>query len=256
MTTMDMLTFLLSLIGALAWIPSIVDFFKTEKIEIKLDKRINIIVDQINSTISIRLGITCKNKDIFVEKIVMEIVHDNGHKKKYIWGFIAEMLLENKGDTVNFTTQKNSYALGWKFVKDTITDPIITFVDIDYKIQCEKFSDQILAKSLALKENNQDINLLKTDSNYISLLQLYKENCQWLSGNYKGEIEIHTVGNKTFNKSFYFKLEKFEVDYFKDVVYNIIVNRTHDNFIDGDILQQEGIIKAQIKPTLISVSPS
>ncbi len=253
MTTMDILTFVLSLIGALAWIPSIVDFFKKERIEIKLDKQINIVVDQNNSTIGIRLGISCKNKDVFVEKATLEIVHENGHKKNYIWGFIAEVLWENKGDNGNFTTQKQSYALGWKFTKDTISDPGITFLDQDYEKKCKSYKEQLISKVSAIIDNKQDLNAIKTDSNYVGLLQLYKENCQWLSGKYNGTIRIHTVDNNTYENSFSFSLNKLKMDYFKVEVYDILVERTEETFVRGNEIPAENYMERKLSPTFVNI---
>ncbi len=200
MTAIDWTTFILAALGALSWLPIAYKYYSDKKtktcIDIYLDKSIAIIENEFNVFISTRIGLHIKFKDAFIDKMTIEIEHSNGETRVFHWIQIVEHVTQTQVNETIMPTDKILNAIGYKLSKDSYTEPILNFINLEFRNKFDTLMAAIRTQRFYILQSKSDLRQLETNEHFIDMQNVYKKYFSWTSGDYKANLIISTSDNR------------------------------------------------------------
>jgi len=237
---METITIILSIIGALAWLPDIIklirNIIKKPKVTIISDKNLELGFTLFGPIINLGLAFSSERKDALITKIILKLEHENKDKYEFIWEWFEENLLEMQIPNAGIVPyKKNQQAIALKVLKDNLVEKKVGFQIQEFKIEKNKqLSNLYEINENNLKNNIPPKSILSTNE-YINLNNLYKNSFIWKSGKYIAQIEIFTNENKkSFTHSLNYKISTYDIKQLeknKDLINKVLENM----FIKQDI---------------------
>ena len=156
------LTEWLSAIGALAWLPQlfqwIKEYFTKPKLTIVSGNQIEIGYTSFGPIINLSLAILSEKKKAIVNKIDLELVHENNDTQKFSWVWFEEVLYSmDLPGSQQVSTKKNQNAIAIKIGVDDLIEKKVGFQQNTFKNEYDKHYKK-------LTEDAIDHGILQTNS--------------------------------------------------------------------------------------------
>ncbi|MCX6165605.1 MAG: hypothetical protein NTU73_12225 [Ignavibacteriae bacterium] len=211
------ITLILSILGALAWLPFIInlikDFLTKPKITIISDKQIEIGYTTNGPIINLYLAFAGEKKDALINKIKLILIHEKSEKQEFEWQWFEEELLEMEVPNTGFVPyKKKQQAIALKLLKDNLIEKKIGFQVDSIKSERNKLINYLNEISENYIKESLEFNNLKAQKEYIDLISLSRNSFIWKVGNYKLSIETYIYEkNETFKHDIKFKLTTLDL---------------------------------------------
>jgi hypothetical protein len=207
----------LAFLGALAWLPQIIIFIKNiltkPSISIISDKQIEVGYTSYGPIINIDLAFSSEKKDALINKICLELKHEKQEREVFMWEWFEEFLLEmaipNQG-RIPYTKKQKAFAI--KVLTNSLSEKKIGFQIPELKAKANKLIFELNGMKQNILEQEQDINIVKSQKEYHSLINLSKSSFIWKVGKYEINIDVFTKENKEpFKHNIEFSLSDFDI---------------------------------------------
>lgn len=233
------ITLLLSILGALAWLPFIInlikDFLTKPKITIISDKQIEIGYTTYGPIINLYLAFAGEKKDALINKIKLILIHEKSEKQEFEWEWFEEELLEMEVPNAgNVPYKKKQQAIALKLLKDNLIEKKIGFQVDSIKNERNKLINYLNEISENYIKESLDLKNLKAQKEYTDLISLSRNTFIWKVGNYKMTIEAYIYEKKeNIRHNIKFKLTTLDLKKLEkniDIINKIIESYyiTHD----------------------------
>jgi hypothetical protein len=193
------LTDFAAVIGAAAWIPQIVRYFSRAELKIIPDSTIELGYSFIGSIINPTCAFSASKKDALIEKMALEIIHQDGEKHEFLWQALDEKGFEgrsSKGETVEMRRTQSATALKIGIVG--LVDRKILFQDTTIKEKRVALERALIDKEDILKKAdapNFPENVFRSDE-FTKLGDHYRDCFYWKEGSYSLNIIAQEATHK------------------------------------------------------------
>lgn len=230
-------TFVLAVLGALAWVPQLISwvnsFFTKPKLRFVPDETTEIGYTFFGPIFNQFFAISADRKGALIEKMTLELTHENGEKHNFYWKFLDEKgpeLTSISGESAQW--RKNQSAIALKVTTTGLTEKKIGFQDTD-------FQDRLMAlvkvhgEKLFYLERTQPQNY-KDEAvkakEFLDVLDFVKNGFYWKEGKYTVALLVYEATLKKPHKEYFeFELTRPDIDllgknimrtqeYFKDFI--------------------------------------
>ena len=232
---------LIAVLGALAWLPQIYvllssHFIKPE-VKIITESNIDIGYTTYGPIINTSLALVSEKKKALIEKIEIEITHENNDTQKFTWKWFEETLhvvdLPNSGGSI--PTRKNQTAIAINIAKDELIERKIGFQQNSFQ-SFQKIKDQLcIEEVLNIEKAGKPRTDLTATRSYNDLRDVYQNGFNWKVGEYLISFKVfeQTV-ESPFMYSSKFKLTSLDLKRLKPNIEScfMVIDR---NYIDSSI---------------------
>lgn len=203
---------LLALLGALAWLPPLIQLiiwlFTKPKLTIITHRQMEI-GHNINGPIfNLSIALSGSTKECLVTEITVELKGPNEEKHILNWQWFEEKLYEIDYSELGLTpVKKQQNAIAIKVLKENLVEKKIGFHETLYKAKYDENYSATNQKSELISKANQDIQTLKASNEYDSFKTLFENSMIWKEGAYVAKIIVTVLNHKkTFSKEIKFHL--------------------------------------------------
>jgi hypothetical protein len=212
----------LAILGALAWVPQLIilikNYFAKPTIRIITEDKFDIGFTSLGPIINTSIALASENKKSLINKIEVELKHENGEIQKFSWKWFEETLhvadLPNSGGSI--PTRKNQTAIAINIPKDGLIERKIGFQQNAFQSKIKEYDLLCIEASNNLMKAEKDPLELKSDANYNNLKNHFNNGFNWKIGNYNMKISVFETTLKnpiTLTKSF--NLAALDITYLK-----------------------------------------
>jgi len=216
-----MLFKLLSVLGALAWLPSLINFirniFLKPKLIINSHEELEIGYTTFGPILNLQLSFLAENKKLLIKKINVQLTHQNKDMQVFNWIWFEEILLEMNmpgGGSVPY--RKNQNAVVINIAEDMLIEKKIGFQQNTFRVEYKNLLNALNEDYANIIGSSGDINNLKTFKNYNNLLNLFNNSFNWKIGKYSVVLQAYIPDRKEpFEHKFDFSLNNLEIQALK-----------------------------------------
>lgn len=212
-------TFVLALLGALAWLPQLISwinsFFIKPKLRFVPDATTEIGYTSYGPILNQFFAISTGKKDALVEKITLEVIHEKGEKHNFQWKFLDEKgpeLTSITGESAQW--RKSQSAIALKISSSGLAEKKIGFQDTFFQ---EKLVNYIKAhnEKIFYLERTQPQNYKEEaikSKEFLDTLDFIKNGFYWKEGKYTIHLYVYeTTLKKPHIEHFEFELTKTDI---------------------------------------------
>jgi len=225
-----------AILGALAWIPPIIIWIKNSflkpKIKILNGNELEIGFNTLGPIMNLQLAFLSDNMKALIERIEIELTHENNDTQKFTWEWLEETLYEtNVPNTGSMPTKKNQKAIAINLKKEELTEKKIGFQQNTFKAEHYRLLTNMIEEALNFEKTGKARSELLSTKNFNDLSDYYKHSFNWKIGRYKILIKVKVANvNEPFKKQLFFKITPLElnnlegnIDMCKDVIKRIFI---------------------------------
>lgn len=236
-------TFVLALLGSLAWVPQVISwghsFFTKPKLRFVPDGTTEIGYTFFGPILNHFFAISSDRKDALIEKMTLKITHEKGEKHDFYWKFLDEKgpeLTSVSGESAQW--RKNQSAIALKVNTTGLTEKKIGFQDTDYQDKLMSLV-KVHSEKLFYLEKTQPQNY-KDDAikakEFIDVQDFIKTGFYWKEGTYVVDLLVYeTTLKEPHKESFEFELTKPDIELLEKNIgetqaylKNVILNKGED----------------------------
>ncbi|TGL16857.1 hypothetical protein EHQ42_10645 [Leptospira levettii] len=239
--------FIISIFGALAWIPHLWGYiqkkFIRSKIQIFPNKEIVLGYTQDGPVISLSIAILCESKNILIKNISVTLIHESMQRTDFSWEMIEEELMDlSIPGAGSLNNSRNNQAIVLRIDQDDLIERRYWFNSSKYISGYGKILYSFRESYLnhINSNNNQDLKQLKSSIEYNNLLEFSKNEFSWKGGKYSGIIRIRAADEQEFTHDLEFFLTKIDQ---KELEQNILIFKDYieQEYFDRSISIKEWI---------------
>lgn len=232
---MDNIFKITAVLGALAWLPYIINWLARcickPKLIIHGDNEAQVGFIAFGSVLNMNFSFISKNKSSLIEK--MELIVSDKDNSTFVlnWAWYGETYYELKAPTATATMGKQQKAIAFLSYKDIMIEKFVGF----HSVQFREKRKELISSVNRLIENQKysgqiSINEIKRSNEYIELLRLYDDSLIWRKGDYNAVCNVFIMGQKTpFIYRFHFTLTEMDINDLKNNINlaKIIIEKTY-----------------------------
>jgi len=219
---MDTMFKILAVLGALAWLPQVIIFIKNQLIKPILKiipgNQLEIGYTTFGPIINSNFAIVAENKKALIDKIEIELTHENNDTQKFKWKWIEETLhvVDLPDFSGSLPTRKNQTAIAINIMKDELIEKKIGFQQNTFQSDQKKLVQNTIEDAINLGKAAKPIVDLHASKNYNDLKDLYQNGFNWKVGQYSVLIKVfENSTKKPFTKLVSFKMTALDVNNLK-----------------------------------------
>ena len=202
---------ILAILGAMAWLPSLINFFKNilirPVIKIISNREIQIGYTTFGPILNINIAISAKRKETLVEKMEIIITHESKETHYFTWNWHQENLFEMSLPGLVMPYTKNQPATALKILTTELVEKRIGFCENKFKEEYQKLTTLTSEVHSNILQANKEKNDIKGFREYNDLIDLLKNSFFWKIGKYTVKLLVYTVDNRNpFEHDFKFQL--------------------------------------------------
>lgn len=225
-------TTLIALVGAAAWLPQMISWFKSWLVKPKLrfvpEEMTEIGYTFFGPIFNQNFAISTSRKDALVEKITAIVIHESGAKNEFYWKFLNEKGVEITGPTGEIAElAKRQSAIALKVSVLGLTEKKIGFQDVAYQQKLATFIRKHSEKETYLEKSNtpnHQEQAIKTKE-FLDTLDFIKTGFCWRVGKYDVCLNVYeTTLKKPHVEHYRFELSKSDFEHLEK---NIKVTQEH-----------------------------
>lgn len=201
---MEIVGFILALIGAAAWLPQLHQIWKERqkpKLEIFPDKDLQVGYNLLGPILNFGVSLISDDKRIVIKEINIELTHADKDVQNFTWSWTEEIVFETKYEEVISYTTKRLKAIALIVNGSQATELKIGFASDSYKSEKERLFDLIREEMVSLIDLEKPMEELKSSKVYNEMKNYYTNAFNWKTGNYVVKFKVSTSDNQTFEKS-------------------------------------------------------
>lgn len=223
---------LLAIFGALAWLPSIIEFFR----KVLTRPRLTIISDNIleigytmnGPIINIRLAFTTEKKEVLIRGVALDLKHEKNDTHLFHWEWFEEELMRVEGlDTgAVIPYKKNQKAIAIKVLEKDLIEKKVGFHEAEYKRSYTQLLKKLNSIFHILKSQEKAPNELKATNEYNAFQDFIKNSFSWKVGVYTATFKVYTDSMRTpvTEHTLQFSLTSLDL---KNLEQNISITQQH-----------------------------
>jgi hypothetical protein len=232
-------TEILALVGALAWLPQILQWIanatKRPKLKLVSAPGIQVGYDLDGPTIGLTSSISTRRKDALISKITIKTLHEKGDQRQFTWRWFDEIQTRMRtatGETAEFSKSQPAIALQVSTL--TPAEKFIIFRDNEYSETGVTLLTAVMDHRDYLKSQEADtIDALLKSKEFATFRDFYSGNMYWREGQYTFEVSLHEAHTKHIHtERFSLRLIKADIEtlrkniqLFEDGLRDFTVNR-------------------------------
>ncbi|HKC36893.1 MAG TPA: hypothetical protein VKB95_12555 [Chitinophagaceae bacterium] len=188
---------LLSILGALAWLPSIIDWIKKwltrPRLSIIPDRTVEIGYTANGHVVNVRLAFTTEKKGALIKNVTLSLKHEKHDTHVFQWEWFEEEIMQMETlDTGLIPYKKNQKAIAIKVLVDNLIEKKVGFHETEFKKGYNKKLKQLRDIYHNWMTQNKDLKDLKITNEYTSFQDLIKNSFSWKVGVYTATIKVFT----------------------------------------------------------------
>ena len=209
-------TFILALLGALAWLPQIIyviyKWLVRPQLRFVPESTTEIGYSSFGPIINQTFAISSSRKDALIERVSLAVIHESGARHDFNWRSLREKGgegLSSSGERVEYT--KNQSAIALKVGTLGLIEKLIGFTDLSYFEKFNPYINALTEKTAFLKKQFGDSfgNELTKTKEFSDTIDFIKAGYFWKEGVY----DVYLYANETSIKKphtehFKFRLTK------------------------------------------------
>lgn len=229
----------LAIIGAFAWLPTIINWIKEylnkPKLTIVSGNQAEIGFTSFGPIINLSLAFLSEAKKALVKKVELELVHENNDTQKFSWVWFEEVLYSmDLPDLQQINTKRNQNAIAIKIGIDELIEKKVGFQQNTFKNEYDKLYKQLSEDAIEFYQNNKMPEELRITKSYRELQDLLTNSFNWKVGKYKVKISAHiSTDNVIATHEFSFSLSSLDVKLLHTNIENCHLNLAK-TFIDTE----------------------
>ena len=230
----------LGIIGSLAWLPQIFQWIKEYFIKPKLTvvsgNQIEIGFTSFGPIINLSLAYLSENKKALIEKIELELVHENNDTQKFSWVWFEEVLYSmDLPDLQKISTKRHQNAIAIKIGVDELIEKKVGFQQNTFKKEYDKLYKQLTEDAIEFYQIGRNSDDLKLNTSYRNLHNLLTNSFNWKTGKYTAKITTHILtDNIRTHHEFVFSLNSLDIKLLHSNIENCQFN-LEKTFINNEI---------------------
>ena len=207
----------LAIIGAFAWLPTIIqwikEYFNKPILTIVSGIQAEIGFTSFGPIINLSLAFLSEKKKAMVNKVELELVHENNDTQKFSWVWFEELLYSmDLPDFQQINTKRNQSAIAIKIGVDELIEKKVGFQQNTFKNEYDKHYKQLTEDAIEFYQLGKSPEELKITTSYRQLYDLLTNSFNWKVGKYKVKISAHiSTDNIIANHEFNFSLSSLDV---------------------------------------------
>lgn len=207
----------LAFIGAFAWLPPIFqwikNYLKKPKLTIVSGKYFDVGFTTFGPIINMSLAFLSENKKALINKVELELVHENNDTQKFSWVWFEEVLYTiDIPDGIPLDTKRHQNAIAIKVGLDDLVEKKVGFQQNSFKIEYDKQFKQLKEEQRDYIQLNKPPVDLKATQSYRALHDLFSNSFFWKIGTYDVKINAFILeNNKKVTHEFKFNLTNLDI---------------------------------------------
>lgn len=209
---------ILAVLGALAWLPQLFIMIKNQLIKPVLkiipENQLEIGYSTFGPIINTSLAIVAENKKALIDKIEIELTHENNDTQKFTWKWFEETLhvvdLPDHGGSL--PTRKNQTAIAINIMKDQLVEKKIGFQQNTFQTDQKILVQNTVEDTINLGKAGKPTEDIQASKNYNDLKDLFQNGFNWKVGKYTIKYSIYENSIKEpFVHEISFKMTSLDV---------------------------------------------
>jgi len=258
MNTIEFLTFIVAIIGAGAWLPHIINWYKERstlaKVTLVPDNQVDVGYTSYGAMFNLNLALATSKKDIIIDKMEISLKHEKGEYHNFIWQGLNETISEIsniKGEKVYQT--KDQAAIAMKLVTSSLAEKFVRFQELNFPEKLRPFENKLTDLIKYYNERKKDKTEILQSKEFYDLIEFFKSNFWWQEGKYIVDFNINSSEKFIFdNVRYQFDINKHDIEELKKNIDKIHTFFEHLNIGDLDSYMDQ-LIFHWPKVTLIKV---
>lgn len=211
------LTEWLAVIGAFAWMPTIIqwfrDYLKKPKITMVSGKQFDVGYTFLGPILNMRIAFISENKKAIIDKVEVELIHENNDTQQFSWVWIEELFYTIDTPTgIPLNTKRNQPAIAVKIGLDDLVEKTVGFQQNNFQIESNKQLKLLQEEMREYSALGKPYNDLKATNSFRALKDLFSNSFFWKTGTYYVKIKVHTLGSSIkFKHEFEFNLTSTDI---------------------------------------------
>ena len=213
---------ILAVLGALAWLPQLFIIIKNVLVKpiVKIipENQLEIGYTLFGPIINTSIAIISEKKKALIDKIEIELTHENNDSQKFTWKWFEETLyvvdLPDQGGSL--PTRKNQTAIAINVLKDELIEKKIGFQQNTFQFDQKLLDQKTIEDAINIGKAGKQLEDLKASKNYNDLKDLYQNGFNWKIGKYSIKYKIYENSIKApFIKEISFKMTSLDINNLK-----------------------------------------
>lgn len=222
---------LLSILGALAWLPSIIklisNWLTKARLSIISDRSVEIGYTANGPILNIRLAFSTEKKEALIKNITLNLKHENHDTHLFQWEWFEEELMHIETiDSGQIPYKKNQRAIAIKVIQDSLIEKKVGFHETEFKINYDKKIKNLRDVYHNLTSQHKELSELKITNEYNAFQDLIKNSFSWRVGLYTATVNAFTDNSKMTNAEIKIQFSLTSLD-LKRLEQNITVTQEH-----------------------------
>ena len=229
---------ILAVLGALAWAPQLFIMIKNQLIKPVLkiipENQLEIGYTTYGPIINTSLAIVAEKKKALIDKIEIELTHENNDTQKFKWKWFEETLhvvdLPDHGGVL--PTRKNQTAIAINIMKDQLIEKKIGFQQNTFQAEQKILVQNTVEDILNLGKAGKPTEDIQASKNYNDLKDLFQNGFNWKVGKYTIKYSIYENSiKKPFEHKISFKMTSLDITSLKSNIEKCLseIERTYFN---------------------------
>ena len=229
----------LAIIGAFAWLPTIIqwikEYFNKPKLTIISGSQAEIGFTLYGPIINLSMAFLSETKKAMVKKVELELIHENNDTQKFSWVWFEELLYSmDLPDFQQINTKRNQNAIVIKIGVDELIEKKVGFQQNTFKKEYDKHYKQLTEDAIEFYQLKKSPEELKITNSYRKIHDILTNSFNWKVGKYKVKIAAHiSTDNIVTNHEFDFALNTLDIKLLHTNIENCHLNLAK-TFIDNE----------------------
>lgn len=221
-----------AIVGAAAWTPQIITWMSRAltkpKVSLHLHTKSEIGYNLLGPIFNVRFALLSEKKDAILNKLSVELKHENGASYTFDWAGLSEDLSEIRGPIgPTFVQKKTSLPLVVKVLHTGVAQVYVLFQHKQFNANLRKASAPALDRFNFLKtsgklKTEEEIDALASEKEFADIFKLFNSEFIWAAGKYTVKFEFESPNKFKYKKSEYtFELSQDDIDNLRKNIDNI-----------------------------------
>ncbi|MCF8371930.1 MAG: hypothetical protein K9H64_09925 [Bacteroidales bacterium] len=209
---------ILAILGAMAWLPQLIIFIKNQmtkpNLKIIPENQLEIGYTTYGPIINTSIALVAEKRKALIEKIEIELTHENNDTQKFKWKWFEETLhvVDLPDSAGSLPTRKNQSAIAINILKDELSEKKIGFQQKTFQTEHKKLMQNTIEDAINLSQANKPLEDLHASKSFNELKDLFQNGFNWKVGKYTILIKVYENSTKLpFTKNITFKMTSLDV---------------------------------------------
>ncbi len=187
----------LAIIGAFAWLPSIIDWINNwltrPRLSMIPDRLVEIGYTANGHIVNVRLAFTTEKKEALIRNVTLSLKHEKYDTHLFQWEWFEEELMQMETlDAGSIPYKKNQRAIAIKVLEDNLIEKKVGFHETEFKKSYDKKIKELRDVFHIWMTQNKKMDDLRATNEYNAFQDLIKNSFSWRVGVYTATVKVFT----------------------------------------------------------------